>query len=179
MPMKHDEKQCTKCKTVKSSSEFSERKEAADGLRSWCKACSNSPKKQAQSRAWYEKNRPAQLKKQRAYYRSHRDEALSQQAQRYATDEQFREAKKLRERARKVGLSLEEYTRVYDILLELQAGCCAICGVHVSQKQLVMDHRHSDMLVRGLLCSHCNTCIGMAFDSPESLRRAADYIEEY
>ena len=119
------------------------------------------------------------LKKRKEYYQKNREKVRIQAKERYTNDGEFRESCILREKARHVGLSVDEYTKKYDELLELQAGCCAICGQHISQVQLVMDHRHSDMLVRGLLCSPCNLSIGGMWENPTRLRRAADYIEEF
>jgi hypothetical protein len=60
-------------------------------------------------------------------------------------------------------------------LVEDQHGACAICkrpfdGVfHV-------DHDHDTGDPRGLLCSQCNTGIGLLGDSPERLLAAVDYL---
>jgi hypothetical protein len=72
-------------------------------------------------------------------------------------------------------LSPEDYLR----MLFLQDARCAICRtpMHELERGLMVDHRHSDGVVRGLLCSHCNTGIGMMKDSPAMLRRGAEYIE--
>ncbi len=39
-----------------------------------------------------------------------------------------------------------------------------------------IDHDHSTGKVRGLLCSCCNTGIGMFKDNPDVLDRAAFYL---
>ena len=64
-----------------------------------------------------------------------------------------------------------------------QAGGCAICNqrialVHENRHQSsCVDHCHSTGAVRALLCWHCNIGLGKFFDSPNLLRKAADYIE--
>lgn len=59
-----------------------------------------------------------------------------------------------------------------------QDGGCAICGCEDSRgHRLSVDHSHADGFVRGLLCNTCNTAIGAMGDSPDLLRKAADYLE--
>jgi len=49
----------------------------------------------------------------------------------------------------------------YDILFEQQNGVCAICGgINYGGRRLVVDHDHKTGKVRGLLCHHCNMCLG-------------------
>jgi hypothetical protein len=59
---------------------------------------------------------------------------------------------------------------------EQQGGCCAICG---RVRPLVVDHNHITGQVRGLLCSQCNSAIGLFSECEESIRRAADYVAEH
>ena len=51
---------------------------------------------------------------------------------------------------------------------------CIICG---ATQKLVVDHNHSNGLVRGALCQNCNLGLGHFKDDPERLRLAALYIE--
>lgn len=73
------------------------------------------------------------------------------------------------------GITPEEFRR----LLELQKGCCAICGgPPVGRKNLSVDHCHTTGRIRGLLCGLCNTGIGNLKDSPELLEKAAQYLRQ-
>jgi hypothetical protein len=63
----------------------------------------------------------------------------------------------------------------YDEMSKKQDNRCAICGAIA---RLVIDHSHNSLKVRGLLCSSCNTGLGMFRDSISVLRNAADYVEE-
>lgn len=74
------------------------------------------------------------------------------------------------------GISVAEY----DAMLDSQNGVCAICEQPepVPGRRLAVDHCHTTDIVRGLLCSTCNWLIGSAKDRPQTLRAAADYLEE-
>lgn len=62
-------------------------------------------------------------------------------------------------------------------MLESQRHRCAIC-LKKSSRPLHVDHQHAEPLViRGAICASCNTILGLARDSPERLRAAADYLE--
>lgn len=81
----------------------------------------------------------------------------------------------------KYGLTLEDFNE----MLEIQGGCCAAC-CRVSDKWTV-DHDHSccpgqktcGKCVRSILCSTCNTALGMAGDSSLRLRLLAHYIDSW
>ena len=75
---------------------------------------------------------------------------------------------------RDYGLSLKQY----DQMLAMQDGRCAICGNPPEGRVLCVDHSHETGKVRGLLCHHCNTALGMCKDDPGLLRKAAEYLEE-
>ena len=48
----------------------------------------------------------------------------------------------------------------YDKMFEEQNGNCAICGLPELMRRLSVDHDHKTGVVRGLLCSSCNTKLG-------------------
>ena len=73
----------------------------------------------------------------------------------------------------------------YDALLTSQGGGCAICQEPVRDrannrqgpKALAVDHCHATGRVRGILCSNCNTLLGLAKDDADRLRAAIQYLE--
>ena len=73
---------------------------------------------------------------------------------------------------------------VYDFLFKRQNGVCAICKNPETAtrdgkvKWLAVDHCHTSMRIRGLLCAACNTGIGQMLDDAARLRAAADYVEK-
>lgn len=72
------------------------------------------------------------------------------------------------------GLSLKEY----QAMLEQQQGCCAACLEPFQEDEKpYVDHCHTTKVVRGLIHMMCNTGLGHSGDSPEKLRRWADYLE--
>lgn len=71
------------------------------------------------------------------------------------------------------GLSVEQY----NLMLEVQNGICAICSRTCHRgKRLVVDHCHKTQRLRGLLCSNCNSGIGLLDDNPELLENASRYL---
>jgi hypothetical protein len=67
----------------------------------------------------------------------------------------------------------------YTDMLRKQNNSCDICGVkHTEEKKLVVDHCHKTGKVRALLCSKCNTGIGMFNENKEYLLNAIKYIKK-
>ena len=84
---------------------------------------------------------------------------------------------------RKHKITLEER----DAFLAKQDGKCAICGNPTEFKQkserdcnigtdAVIDHCHTTLKIRGVLCGFCNTGLGAFKDNPFSLENAIKYL---
>lgn len=73
----------------------------------------------------------------------------------------------------------KKYNTNYRKLFEEQKSCCKICNTHQDEltKKLAVDHCHETDIVRGLLCSKCNTGLGQFNDNIELLLKAIDYIK--
>lgn len=95
----------------------------------------------------------------------------------YAREWARRNPKRTRARnLKKFGISVEHY----EALLVSQDSCCAICrGQNANGKALAVDHCHKTGRVRGLLCTNCNTGIGMLGDSSLRLKLAAEYVTRW
>lgn len=76
---------------------------------------------------------------------------------------------------RRYGLTLERFR---DMILA-QDGLCAICLNPPGGHGFQIDHNHTTGEVRQLLCDGCNPGLGNFRESPEALRRAADYLERH
>jgi len=75
----------------------------------------------------------------------------------------------------------------FEQMISDQDGRCAICGTTNAgpKKQWAIDHDHDccpeparscGKCIRGLLCFHCNSGLGMFRDNPQSLANAIDYL---
>lgn len=81
---------------------------------------------------------------------------------------------------KRFGISLEAFEQ----MMEKQNSVCKICGLaersvdHRTKqiRHLAVDHCHTTGRIRGLLCSDCNTAIGLLKESPEILRKASEYL---
>ncbi len=61
-----------------------------------------------------------------------------------------------------------------------QNGVCAICSrLNLSGRRLAVDHDHATGKVRGLLCSRCNSAIGLARESLDVLKKTVLYLEKH
>lgn len=63
-----------------------------------------------------------------------------------------------------------------------QKGLCAACQEPLPRKENgnrypPVDHSHKTRKVRGIVHTKCNRGIGLFNDSPERMRRVADYLE--
>ena len=74
----------------------------------------------------------------------------------------------------KYGLTVEQHAE----LLTSQNGVCAICKKKPNGN-LCIDHCHNTNKVRGLLCSGCNTSIGLLEENVNYLLSAIDYLEKH
>lgn len=63
---------------------------------------------------------------------------------------------------------------MFNTLLELQDGLCAICGVPNPEH---VDHDHRTGAVRGILCFNCNGGLGQFRDNIAHLERAITYLK--
>lgn len=99
-------------------------------------------------------------------------------------DPEHRAQKRRNEVRRNHGIEPEEY----DGLIAAQDGRCAICrrlpGGRANGRareghppSLHVDHDHRTGRIRGLLCSNCNTMLGLAGDDVVVLAAAIEYLK--
>ncbi len=75
----------------------------------------------------------------------------------------------------------------YDAIFQSQSGVCACCGreetafsrVANSFQRLSVDHCHRTNKIRGLLCSNCNTALGLMHEDPANVKSLLTYIEKW
>jgi hypothetical protein len=77
---------------------------------------------------------------------------------------------------RNYGISLDDYNK----MLAEQNGNCYVCEKHhTSQKKsLSVDHCHKTGNIRRLLCSNCNTSLGLLKEDITRVKKLIQYIEE-
>lgn len=76
---------------------------------------------------------------------------------------------------RNTGWTPEKYEEAYI----RQNGKCAICGCNLNSSRYTRfagDHDHKTGTLRGLLCTNCNTALGLFKDSIERLESAKEYL---
>jgi hypothetical protein len=80
------------------------------------------------------------------------------------------------QRVRNYGMSREEF----DQRIKDQDNACEICRLpFVPHKNPCVDHNHTTMAIRGLLCTHCNAGLGHFKESIDIMQAAQEYIKKY
>jgi len=148
-----ESKVCRTCEAEKPLSAFYSYPPNLDGLETRCKEC-----KKEYSLARHYANRKTILAKGRESYR--KNGGLSKEERRRANLKHS------------YGMTLEEYQERFDA----QNGVCAICSEAEPRKMLAVDHCHVSGQLRALLCTKCNTGIGLFRDDPTLLERAIAYL---
>lgn len=103
---------------------------------------------------------------------------LSSACKKCAKQRPFSEAKKEAQWERCLKKKYGITPREYHALLVEQNNTCAICGRHKSSRKekLSVDHCHETKKIRGLLCSNCNTALGLLSDDIDILASAVSYL---
>jgi hypothetical protein len=151
---------CTKCNTNKDASKFHKDKKKVSGLTSWCKECRNT------ARAGHYWKDPEAGRNRTKEYRS----SLTKE-QRYLQNRNT----KLKQA---YGISHADYVE----MLEKQNYKCACCGItnkYAGVKGLVVDHNHTTGEIRELLCSQCNTALGLLKENEEVVSNMLEYIRKH
>lgn len=72
-----------------------------------------------------------------------------------------------------------KYGITFSVLFAAQGQVCAICSSNTHRGQgWHVDHCHFTNRVRGILCSPCNSGIGLLKDSPQLLEKAIIYLKK-
>jgi hypothetical protein len=143
------------------------RAENAEKIAASQRAYNSSEKGKAVRKAidkrWREKNPERAKQFARDYHAANRAEIVERNKW-YKLEKQF-------------GLTKEAFFE----MLETQGMSCACCGttdpLTRGGKTWCVDHCHTSGKVRGILCSHCNTGLGMARDSIPMLEAWIKYLQ--
>jgi len=79
----------------------------------------------------------------------------------------------------KVGAYGISVTKFYEILDEQNHKCCICEEDLITKKHRHIDHDHKTGKVRGILCHHCNTAIGLFKENVNIMKQAIDYISHH
>jgi hypothetical protein len=138
-----------------------------DGKRQYCKSCDlRSDRK------------PSSACSSLAHYRNYERFKERQRIRWHATfvkGSEFFEKERLRSRYKKYrtyNISPQEVLHA----LEEQNYKCAICKEPMSFESALVDHDHSTMEVRGLLCRKCNSALGFFRDNELIIKSAFEYL---
>ena len=137
--------------------------------------------KKTWNKAYYEKNKEKINARNKAYREKNKEKIKAYREKNKekirAYTEKYKEKHYANQLKRLYGLELHEY----NLMFTEQKGKCACCGSHQNEltKKFAVDHDHDTGLIRGLLCSNCNTAIGRLGDNIEGLMKALNYLEKH
>ena len=83
-----------------------------------------------------------------------------------------------KKRARNYGMTLEQLNEMID----KQNNKCYVCGLPGEENVrgvLCIDHCHSSLKVRKLLCNYCNITLGQLKDDMSYIRKLVAYLVEH
>lgn len=167
------ERVCTKCATEKPVAEFAFANKARTYRRGDCRSCQYEGSKRrrlrdpdrwkAYTRKWSKENASKRREASARYRLNHPDKPRADHVARY-------------------GISVGDYEQ----MVLAQAGVCAACGEPERRvdprtkrtRRLAIDHCHDTGRVRGLLCTRCNTTLGVFNEDLVALARLLAYLAE-
>lgn len=164
---------CTKCKLTKPLSDFHKCTISKDTFAYYCKKCTASYAKKYNSLP--EQKVKAAIRRKIRYQKE--DKEYRRKQQREWRNTKGGRRKYLNSHLKALyGITLEQYEKMF----EEQNGVCAICKQPEINRRLSIDHRHSDGIVRALLCTKCNYLVGIIESSFWGLKdKVFDYIERH
>lgn len=198
-------KRCSGCKTQKCITNFRQYNKTKDKLFYYCKECEvlkskenyqkHAEKRKEEKRIWRKNNPELVKQRNREQYLKNKEKRIEYASDYYYDNHEARKAYKnqwyeankngkvLSSRLKTLfNISIEDYEKMY----KEQDGKCAICHIdedtlktiRPKSAKLCIDHCYITGKVRGLLCSTCNTGIGMLNDSINQLQNAIYYLDK-
>lgn len=128
-------------------------------------------------RSYNSEGRNKWKKRNRKHLQEYKKSPRSKQtkAEYYRNNRQTFLTRVLRTALRRLGVT----PHAYEEKLRLQEGRCAICRREPGRRRLSLDHCHKTGVFRGLLCTPCNTALGLLGEDPARLRVAEAYLLQH
>ncbi len=153
-------KVCSRCETPKPLNCYHKSPHSKTGVHAYCKVCTTT----------YNRER---------YQRDPKKAAALRREWNLNNKERSQKTKRSYSLRNLYGITLDQY----NALLSQQDNRCAICMSTSTKRKtcpnLLVDHCHATGKVRGLLCSTCNSAIGMLEESEQSLTNAISYLKKH
>jgi Recombination endonuclease VII len=125
----------------------------------WAATPEGKSKRAEIDKRWRENNPERRAQFTREYHRANKT-AILERNKWYKIERQF-------------GLTREQWLAI----LEAQGGKCAACGAtDPGGRGWQTDHCQAAGHIRGILCLHCNTGIGLAKENPATLQAWINYL---
>lgn len=157
---------CIKCKKTKNIEEFNQKSKGSATRKSYCKECQSEYNKQYRSK--------------------HLDKANAVKRQYYKDNI---EKERLRNKNYHKRYPYRFYKKCYGITIEQKKEMilkqnykCLSCGTDLKllkDKKVHIDHDHTTNKIRGILCSNCNTALGLLNENFDNAIKLSEYIRKF
>lgn len=174
------DKKCKSCEIIKPNSDFHSHKKSKDRLAYICKVCFNK------TQIVYRLKYPEKIKQvNRDAYLRKREDRINDAIKWKAKNPEKSKAIKLKFKNNNPDysrfLTLKRHgltTNQFDKMISSCNNSCEICKkIFKSKPDAKIDHCHTTGKVRGILCGHCNTALGLVNDNDKILLSMIDYLK--
>ncbi len=170
-------KRCSKCGEIKTIDEFYKNHHHKDGRSSECKICHRiyeSSTNYPPIMVGYKVCRKCGIEKPITEFVL--DKHNKDGRHTWCTPCKVRYSKNL-DLYSKYGITIDKYEQMY----EKQNGKCAICDAPESDSKrcLHVDHDHKTGIIRNLLCTRCNSAMGLVGENLQIIQNMIDYLHKW
>lgn len=166
------EKTCSKCGLTKLIEEFAKSTQLKSGYHAHCKECDRKRKRESDDKIRAQ-DPEAYLARRRGYVKTYKENH----------PDRVKDGDRRQMLRNKWNITPEQY----DEMGEKQDWKCLGCDSKPTNKRFAVDHDHNccpgqkscGKCLRGLLCSNCNTLLGLAKERIETLLNLIKYIEAH
>ena len=164
-------RRCTKCKELKSLTDFYSNKHRADGLCHWCKICLGV----------YAKSKYHKIK---AMDKPDPGVKLCRACRETLATTNFNKLKCRKDGfndycryCMRVNHAVKMYGEETRDFFKIENRQCKICHIAITPDTWHIDHDHQTNKVRGILCAKCNRGLGAFGDDLNLIKSAVTYLE--